>query len=653
MAGLGVVASAAASQPVDTRSQGGETSKPVTLLSSSQCAEPAVPEARAEASAQAPRRVTRLPDVPPVKVSLGVLKTHDETWSGSTTDAGYYTVDGNDGTLALQQRVSSFSSVVSAVKVGETVYTIQATADGRFYYQSFNASTWAQRGSREEIDDVNVTQDFAYDSSSNTVYGYFYKESDNNYGYIDFGRYNVSMAEKTSIVEQERDVYTCASDNNGLVYWLSSTQLGWSDPKKKTFSYIYGPQVYPEDHSTMTYDPTSGLLYALVRTEATGRVFKTSLYSIDPVAKSKTLIKDYGKDMGFAGLFVLPPDIALTAPGQATDITVNFDGTDATLGTVSLTVPSQSRSGAPLTSPLTVIIEVDGTEYAVRDVAPGSAVTSPQYRFAEGAQKIVVTCADATDRGEAVSIDVFAGFDIPAAPQGVVLTEADGKPQLLVATRSHGCQRRQRGPRDVHRNAYAGAADRGAGHSRNHFHRHGIHSGRPRHLLHRDGPQQCGDKCPGGFQQTGHRRRVHAPLHREASTPRTTSTSGPCSTPTAAPPGATRPPRNRQFTPTTTTIWRGMTGSSRRPSRYRKVRNASSRTPSASVRRTMPERLLRASRQSADRRRHDARTGRASRASSTRRRRAQTRWYSVLKKTVRSISASAETSDPVEIYAPA
>lgn len=430
LAGLGVVASAAASQPVDTRSQGGETSKPVTLLSSSQCAEPAVPEARAEASAQAPRRVTRLPDVPPVKVSLGVLKTHDETWSGSTTDAGYYTVDGNDGTLALQQRVASFSSVVSAVKVGETVYTIQATADGRFYYQSFNASTWAQRGSREEIDDVNVTQDFAYDSSTNTVYGYFYKESDNNYGYIDFGRYNVSMAEKTSIVEQERDVYTCASDNNGLVYWLSSTQLGWSDPKKKTFSYIYGPQVYPEDHSTMTYDPTSGLLYALVRTEATGRVFKTSLYSIDPVAKSKTLIKDYGKDMGFAGLFVLPPDIALTAPGQATDITVNFDGTDATLGTVSLTVPSQSRSGAPLTSPLTVIIEVDGTEYAVRDVAPGSAVTSPQYRFAEGAQKIVVTCADATDRGEAVSIDVFAGFDIPAAPQGVVLTEADGKPQL-------------------------------------------------------------------------------------------------------------------------------------------------------------------------------------------------------------------------------
>lgn len=430
LAGLGVVASAAASQPVDTRSQGGETSKPVTLLSSSQCAEPAVPEARAEASAQAPRRVTRLPDVPPVKVSLGVLKTHDETWSGSTTDAGYYTVDGNDGTLALQQRVSSFSSVVSAVKVGETVYTIQATADGRFYYQSFNASTWAQRGSREEIDDVNVTQDFAYDSSTNTVYGYFYKESDNNYGYIDFGRYNVSMAEKTSIVEQERDVYTCASDNNGLVYWLSSTKLGWSDPKKKTFSYIYGPQVYPEDHSTMTYDPTSGLLYALVRTEATGRVFKTSLYSIDPVAKSKTLIKDYGKDMGFAGLFVLPPDIALTAPGQATDITVNFDGTDATLGTVSLTVPSQSRSGAPLTSPLTVIIEVDGTEYAVRDVAPGSAVTSPQYRFAEGAQKIVVTCADATDRGEAVSIDVFAGFDIPAAPQGVVLTEADGKPQL-------------------------------------------------------------------------------------------------------------------------------------------------------------------------------------------------------------------------------
>ena len=66
----------------------------------------------------------------------------------------------------------------------------------------------------------------------------------------------------------------------------------------------------------------------------------------------------------------------------------------------------------------------------MRDVAPGSAVTSPQYRFAEGAQKIVVTCADATDRGEAVSIDVFAGFDIPAAPQGVVLTEADGKPQL-------------------------------------------------------------------------------------------------------------------------------------------------------------------------------------------------------------------------------
>ncbi len=378
--------------------------------------------------------VRRLEGVPPVKVRLGAMKTYDSSWTDSD-DAGFYIIDANDGSMTLQHANSTFSTVIAAVKKGETMYCISTSEDlEHVYYNQYSASTWNSIGTKQEIDLVNVAADLTYDEKTGQVYGFFYTEDDYQPEYKKFAKFSLTTAEATQLRLMEREVYACAADGDGTIYWLSSTQLGEVDAQGKDFDYLFGPKVYPERRNTMAYDPTTGLLYALVTTEQMQggvRSYISSLYSIDPVSKAVTQIRQFPTEQGFAGLYVLPLEIADDAPGQVSDVSFSFTGDTPPQGTVTLTAPTKTHIGGTLTGPLTIIIEVGGVEHAIYDVQPGARVTSEAYTFAEGTQQVTITVANSTDRGEALAMEVFAGRDIPAAPASVTLTQNEaGKPHI-------------------------------------------------------------------------------------------------------------------------------------------------------------------------------------------------------------------------------
>lgn len=379
------------------------------------------------------RPVRRIEGVPAPKTQLGVLKTFDSSW-GSSTDAGYYTVDAADGTMHPVHLSDGMANILAAVKKGETMYCISLSDNMEHaYFSSLSTSTWNTIGTRQEIDFVNVPSDLTVDPVSGTVYGFFYQETPYSIEYSNFASFNLTYAEASAIRTMEREVYACAANDTGLIYWLSSTQLGDVTTDGSEFHYLFGPRVYPERRNTMVYDPQTGLLYAFVTTDdmvAGVHYVHTTFYSIDPVTRAVTSIRAFDNEQGYAGLFMLPTVIADEAPGQVADVTFSFTGSNPPMGTVTMTAPTKNHIGATLTGNITLIVEVDGVEYAMFDVAPGARVTTPAYPFAEGQQTVTITAATDTERGEPLTINVFAGRDIPAAPQGVTLTVADGLPHL-------------------------------------------------------------------------------------------------------------------------------------------------------------------------------------------------------------------------------
>ena len=386
-----------------------------------------------------------IPGVPGRKLKFGVIKSNDDAWTNSTAAPGYYTIDAADGTLSLQHRNASMNGVVAAAKVGDTMYAISYGEDA-IYYSKYNTNNWNSIGSHQEIDNVNSAADLAYDPLTNKVYGFFYQEEDYAGEWTNFGTFNLTTGEAEPIKTMEREVYACAAGDNGDIYWLSSTQLGSINPAEPdNFSYLGGPQVYPEGlGNTMAWDPASKRLYALTTTSDMKngqRIYTSSFWRIDPTPRSvtKELIREFDSRQYFSGMFLLPEEISIYAPDVVTDATVSFtDPAHPLKGTVTVTAPTRTHAGAALTQPVIIIIEAGGEEHAIFDVAPGATVTSEAYDFAAGLQTITVTAATSEERGEAREVTVFAGLDIPAAPSDVVLTEVGGKPHLTWTAPSRG-----------------------------------------------------------------------------------------------------------------------------------------------------------------------------------------------------------------------
>lgn len=377
--------------------------------------------------------------VPAHKVTLCALKTYDADWTGSG-QPGVYTIEAEeDGEVKLLKNLNTASNVVAAVKSGGSMYCISTENNGtNAYFFTLNTDKWTMTGSKSEISIDDVPSDLTVDPTTGKVYGAVYYEDSQTFdsGFIGFGEFSLSSHSFNIKKVLERDIYALAADNKGKVHLMFGTRTGWIEPSTmKWDTGLYGVHntYYPEGYNTMTYDETTGLLYAIVSEEqmkAGVKSMHTYLVSIDPVTYAYNTILEFPSHQNYAGLYVMPATVDKEAPKGVTGLFVNFPTITSLEGSVSFTAPSLSVNGTELSENLSVIIQVGDTEHVITDVAPGSKVTSPSYTFPYGKQTIKVTTANSSYRGESAEIEIFAGEDLPAAVNSLTL-DTDGSHPVI------------------------------------------------------------------------------------------------------------------------------------------------------------------------------------------------------------------------------
>ncbi|MCM1309440.1 MAG: choice-of-anchor J domain-containing protein [Bacteroides sp.] len=334
---------------------------------------------------------------------------------GARADASPKCVYRNDKMLKMR----------AGVKVNSIYYTISTSNyDSEAYLTTYYASSWSQR-SEEEIDLVNVPSDLTYDPVSGNVYGFFYNESTQEYS--QFGRFDTYYGEAEIISDVDRNAFAIAANKNGEIYGIWG-YTGWLikvDPKTGRYEQIGKTGFSPAYINSLTFDDATGKLYWCAN-DAEGY---SALLEVDTTTGAATEICHFENNASFAGIYAMPYTIPDAAPAAVSEAKINFPTIGAVTGTVECVAPVKTYNGATLSGPLTVVINVVGGQtYEIANVQPGSKVTSGQITFAEGPVTVEITTATADYMGESVSIESWAGEDVPGAPTDVTLSDDNGVP---------------------------------------------------------------------------------------------------------------------------------------------------------------------------------------------------------------------------------
>lgn len=405
------------------------------------------------ASAQRFTKAAATAAVPePVTTVAGIMVSND-TWDKSSPESGVYYIEvKSDGKITPQYRSAAMAEVVSALKKDNIMYTAEASSDFSYYYRQMSVSDWSTIGSRQEIDVEDVPAGWTYDATLGKAYGSFW--NDNYQGFSFFGSFNLSSASWTSIDKvqrDERDIFALASDGKGTIYCLfgAYNYLATIDPvtgqvnRIKTTGFEIDTNWAERRVSSMCYDAENDRLIATVA-ETLGwganKSYKSGLYIINPHTGDVEQVMDFTDNACFAGLYVVDAAPDAEAPGEPTLLTANVTGT-AVEGTFSFVMPTATMGGAPLSGPLTAIVNVNGAETPIFDLTPGQKVTTPTFSFVNGTNSVKVTIADTQRRGGSASLEFWAGEDSPAAATNVAFTVGDGNATITwtaPATGAHG-----------------------------------------------------------------------------------------------------------------------------------------------------------------------------------------------------------------------
>lgn len=373
-------------------------------------------------------------EVPPPSVVLQGVMVSNENWT-STADAGIYNIEVRPGgTITCQQRNSAMAAIVAAINHNGTLYAIESDFYS-LYYRQYSTTTWTAKGSREEIDAVNLPSDLTYDPVTGKVYGGFW--SDDYGGYSRFCSFGLGTAEASDVKganRDERDIFAVAATPDGTVYALFgafnylatiSTKNGALERIGKTGLDI-DANASDWRVNSMVYDSANDRLLASVYHYTGPRSNPThysALYSINPHTAEAEKIMDFPGAACFAGLSILSDQPSATAPAAPTNITPGD-------GFIEFDVPSTSVGGAPLSGTLIAIINVNGTETVSDGLVPGTRSKVDGLTFVNGENTVRVTLCTADERGETATITFRNGEDIPAAVTNLTLNIADGKALL-------------------------------------------------------------------------------------------------------------------------------------------------------------------------------------------------------------------------------
>ncbi|MDE6611120.1 MAG: hypothetical protein K2K22_01000, partial [Muribaculaceae bacterium] len=313
------------------------------------------------------------------------------------------------------------------VEADGTYYSceVEESSDGvSIVIRAYDTETWRNTRSFSPGDYSFIATDVAYDQLTGQIYGCLWDTSGSGYmfGTID---YLNGVTKKIKALDNMWNAI--AIDNDGTIYAIDQEMV-----ESPGAVNCVKASLYKVDRNTgaMTLVGDTGLLpyYAssAVIDRRTGRMFwsvtpkddsQSALYEVNKSTGACTLVYRYPGAEQFMGMYVPTPLAEDGAPAAPANLSADF-GKGSLTGTVSFDVPSSTYAGAQGSGDISYSIYANGnplvqnqpTAWGTRQ---NCTVTLPQT----GENELTVTLANSAGTSPKEKLKIFAGTDIPEAPE--------------------------------------------------------------------------------------------------------------------------------------------------------------------------------------------------------------------------------------------
>ena len=267
----------------------------------------------------------------------------------------------------------------------------------------------------------------AYDEKNDIVYVYTYDESGDG---LMFQKYDPDTNTFTHI-KTELGVGTLADDPiitmgynpiDGFIYAVTLYGEKWiridteNGEYEELNSIAFSPAYFTQ---AMVYSPNDfGFVYVGIDLNE-----ETYVMVVEPetgAIKSKTLSV---KEEEYAFMYCSDQAVVNNAPAMPEIKELTFEGA-ATSGKAIVVAPTVTFDGSAITESLEMVVKIDDVTIDTRTVTAGQEVEIALNNVANGKHTFSVVCNTVSGvEGAIATREFFVGYDTPAAPQNVVLTE--------------------------------------------------------------------------------------------------------------------------------------------------------------------------------------------------------------------------------------
>lgn len=353
----------------------------------------------------------------------GVVIFADD-WTNDYQPAGVYSIptDGASNEVTEIALVSDMAGAMSGVAVGDRYYTSTLeTFWGLIlgaYISVYDVNTWELVEMVDCADDLSrIAINYAYDATSDKVYGQFYTADASGvvFGEFDPDTYTVTPIAQSSV---NFNVMTCAAD--GTIYAIGFDGNLYTISKDNGNMTLIGSTGYASAYySSGAIDTKTGKLYWNICGDP-----ESYIAEVNTATAETTILYQLAMNEEIVGMWSPKPAAEEGAPAQVSDFKANF-GEGQLTGKLSFTAPATLFDGSAATGDFTYVIKANGEEIATGTVAAGAEVSFDYTVPASGTYKFTAYCENEVGKGPSANISMYVGVDIALAPTNVKLAYAD------------------------------------------------------------------------------------------------------------------------------------------------------------------------------------------------------------------------------------
>lgn len=285
----------------------------------------------------------------------------------------------------------------------------------------------------------NTTISLAYDASTDKIYG-FVKDYVDTW-LVEINPENGEMTRISDKMDYWKRFLTIGCDLKGNLFCIYMTEDNVTGDQKHYLSRINktngqiadigeitASNMLPEDilvnmkyRQALFFDNSTGKMYWMMCSSsmAIGSQY-APIFEINPINCNAVMLTWLEDIYAISGAYFEEP--VPDAPGIISDFSYTPDELGTTTGTISFNVPANSYSGMPMTIPVTYSIKeenginVEGTAIAGENV-------KLHVESSQGLHKLNIQLSNEAGYGPIVQRSFLIGFDMPAAPENIVLTD--------------------------------------------------------------------------------------------------------------------------------------------------------------------------------------------------------------------------------------